>query len=164
MRSSVVDSTSSASALKVTCAMPDSSGTDGRASDTLSGKALRTESASQPLGAPFDEGARDPRRRVRRREPAHIRHEELPRRIEVHERIAVEHVREDIAIDHHAVGGLGDPPLAVVLLGEPERELRDARIGLVRAVLRRRSRPRPATFHRALGGRDGLRGHPAGRS
>ena len=32
--------------------MPDSSGTDGRASDTLSGNEFSTESASQPLGAP----------------------------------------------------------------------------------------------------------------
>ena len=77
------------------------------------------------------------RRGVRRREPAHVGHEELPRRVEVHERVAVEHVREDVAIEHDPVGGLGDPPLAVVLLRELERAAAvDARLGrLVRAGL-----------------------------
>ena len=138
MRSSVVDSTSSASALKVTCAMPDSSGTDGRASVTLSGNEFTTEAASHPLGDPLTSASGDPRRGVRRREPAHVGHEELPRRVEVHERIAVEHVREDVAIDHHTVRRLGDPPLSVVLLSEAEGELRDPGIA---ADTRRWSRP-----------------------
>ena len=42
---------------------------------------------------------------------------------------------EHVAIEHDAVRRLGDAPLAVVLLGEAEGELRDAVVGLVRAVL-----------------------------
>ncbi len=52
MRSSVIDSTRSASALRVTCATPDSRGTDGRARETLSGNALWTDSESQALWVP----------------------------------------------------------------------------------------------------------------